>query len=149
VPCTPLTFSPQDPNGIAYAGVPLVDTNKLLEVVTLSELIERQPRARFPLPFPVVNMDAPFVTVDCACVDNNSAGEDAAPLPCPDLVLASENAPVRCAYPLLFGDATDDEFMRLLFVPKAVRPSAAAGAGGGGPLERMDYRLRKKARVAE
>jgi hypothetical protein len=114
-------------------------------VVTLSELIERQPRARFPLPFPMVNMDRPFVTVDCACVDNNSGGEDASPLPCPDLVLASENAPVRCAYPLSFGDATDDEFMRLLFVPKATRSSAAAG----GVLERNDYRNRKKARVAE
>jgi hypothetical protein len=46
---------------------------------------------------------------------------------------------------LSFGDATDDEFMRLLFVPKATRSSAAAG----GVLERNDYRNRKKARVAE
>jgi hypothetical protein len=138
----------KDPNGIPFAGVPLIDTHRLLEVVTLSDLLERQPRARFPLPFPVVNMDGPFLTVDCACIDNNSAGDDMPPLPCPDFVLASEGAPVRYAYPLSLGDATDDDFMRILFVPKGSRPASAA-AFAGGVLERQDYRLRKKARVAE
>lgn len=148
----------KDPNGIPYSGVPLIDSNKLLECVSLPMmLVGGTDKPRFELPFSVVNMESPFLQVHCACVDNNSSGEDLGSLPCPDLVFASENAPVRYAYPLSLGDATDSEFMRILFVPKAFTGtcgSAAASGGGagaglsssGGGLERQDYRLLKRAR---
>ena len=122
-------------------GAPLIDTNKLLEMVSLPTLMEKG-SSRFPLRFPVVHMDSPFLGVSCSCIENG--GET--PLPCPDLVLASENAPARLAYPLSLGDATDDEFMRILFMPKSSR-SGSHGAPAAGGLERQDYRALKRARV--
>ncbi len=109
--------------------------------------------SRFLLPFDVVNMENPFLCVDCATIDNNSGGEEGVPaLPCPDMVLASENAPVRYAYPLSLGDATDAEIMRILFVPKThsslASSASSAGGGSGGSLARLDYRLLKRARLA-
>ena len=142
----------KDPNRSPFVGVPLVDSNKLLECVP-SDLgqpdADGNVRTRFPLPFAVVNMDAPYMDVDLACVDNNSGGEDVAELPCKDLVLASENARVRCAYPLSFGDAVEADFMRILFVPKAGGRGGSSGSGsvGGVARERVDYRLLKKRRV--
>ncbi len=147
----------KDPNGIPYTGVPLLDTNKLLEAVSLPSLLLQSGESRmtrFLLPFDVVNMENPFLCVDCATIDNNSGGEESAPaLPCADMVLASENAPVRYAYPLTLGDATDTDIMRILFVPKtrsslfAASAASAGGArGGAGGLERLDYRLLKRAR---
>ena len=132
----------QDPNGIPYMGAPLIDTNKLLETVSLPVLLEKG-SSRFPLRFPVVNMDSPFLAVDCARVVHSAS--DNAPLPCPDLVLASEDHAPALAYPLSLGDATDDEFMRILFMPKSLRSHGAVPAVAG--LERQDYRALKRARV--
>lgn len=143
----------KDPNRSPFSGVPLVDTAKLLACVT-SDLGKLDaagvPVARFPLPFQMAVMDTPFLGVDLACVDNNSSGEPAPDLPCPDMVLSSENARVRSAYPLSLGDRTEDDIMRLLFVPKcrSMGATGAAGGGGGrGGLERMDYHLAKKQRT--
>lgn len=148
----------KDPNRSPFVGAPLVDTCKLLECVPSAGLgvadgEQGGVRTRFPLPFSVVNMDAPYLDVDLSCVDNNSAGEEVAGLPCGDLVLASENARVRCAYPLSLGDSVEADFMRILFVPKGCGGSLGSGAGGGGAAggivrERADYRLMKKRRVA-
>ena len=158
----------KDPNGIPYTGVPLIDTNKLLEAVSLPAFWAcaggsggEGARPRFLLPFDVVNMETPFFTVDCATIDNNctgeSGGEKVPPLPCPDMVLTSENAPVRYAYPITLGDAVDPDIMRILFVPKTHSSlSGASSSGGGGGvsagggcgLVRTDYRLLKRARKA-
>jgi hypothetical protein len=124
-------------------GAPLIDTNKLLETVSLPVLLEKG-SSRFPLRFPVVNMDAPFLAVDCARV-LRAAEQDAPSLPCPDLVLASEDHAPAMAYTLSLGDATDDEFMRILFMPKSSRSHGTAPAAAG--LERQDYRALKRARV--
>lgn len=88
-------------------------------------------------------MDTPCLTVSLACVDNNSAGEDAPALPCTDLVLASENAPVRNAYPLSLGDAIEDDFVRMLFLPK----SSGSSSGAMSTLERQDYRQLKRRKM--
>ena len=136
----------KDPNRSPYAGVPLIDSNKLLECVgTLSPTAT----TTFPLPFPMGNMDAPYFSVDLACVDNNSAGdEDTAALHCPDFVFSSGSAAgVRYAYPIKLGDAVDDDIMRLLFAPKSV-VFAGVGSTKRATLERTDYRLLKKQRVA-
>ena len=134
----------QDPNRSPFTGVPLVDTNKLLEFVALAAVDGVTP-TRFPLPFPVVNMETPCLTVTLACVDNNSAGEDAPALPCTDFVLASENAPVRNAYPLSLGDAVEEDFVRMLFLPKASCSGSSFGAMS--TLERQDYREIKRRKV--
>ncbi len=132
----------KDPNRSPFCGVPLLDTAKLLASVAASEIGEV---ARFPFPLPVANMDEPFLKVDPACVDNNSGGDPVPDLPCPDMVLASENARVRCAYPLSLGDRAEEDIMCLLFVPKSRSSSGAAGGRGG--LDRLDYRLLKKQRT--
>lgn len=90
-------------------------------------------------------MDTPCLTVSLACVDNNSAGEDAPALPCADLVLASENAPVRNAYPLSLGDAVEDDFVRMLFLPKSSGSGSSSGAMS--TLERQDYRQLKRRKM--
>ncbi len=85
-------------------------------------------------------MESPHLSVGLACVDNNSSGEETPPLPCTDLVLASENARVRNAYPITLGDDVEDDIARMLFVPKS--------SGGGVTLERQDYREIKRRRLA-
>lgn len=90
-------------------------------------------------------METPCLTVTLACVDNNSAGEDAPALPCSDFVLTSENAPVRNAYPLSLGDAVEDDFVRLLFLPKSSCSGSSSGAMS--TLERQDYREIKRRRL--
>ena len=150
----------KDPNRSPFMGAPLIDTNKLLEFIRFdSPEGGASLPTRFPLPFPVVNMDKPYVDVELGCVDNNSAEEDLPrpALACTDFVLASENARVRCAYPISLGDAVESDFMRILFVPKSV--SSLSGGGGSGSssgialssggLERTDYRLAKKRRVSD
>lgn len=150
----------KDPNRSPFVGVPLIDTNKLLECVpaTLGHPDTEAGgvvRTRFLFPFSVVNMDAPYLDVTLSCVDNNSSGEPVQGLPCGDLVLASENARVCCAYPLSLGDSVESDFIRLLFVPKGgAGSSGGAGCGGGAGMsgggvarERADYRLLKKRRV--
>ena len=135
----------KDPNRSPYTGVPLIDSNLLLECVN-SPSAES---STFPLPFSMGNMDAPYLSVDMACVDNNSAGDDDVPgLPCPDFVLASGSATsVRYGYPIKLGDAVDDDIMRMLFVPKS-GVSAGSGSAKRATLERTDYRLLKKQRSA-
>lgn len=155
----------RDVYGIPYTGVPLIDTNKLLDSVSLPVMLQGGNhvggKSRFLLPFDVVNMDNPFLTVDCATIDNNNIGEEgeiAPVLPCPDLVLCSEHAPVRYAYPVILGDNMDDEIMHILFAPKTHSSShgggGSAGMGsscGGGSsglssIARTDYRELKRAR---
>lgn len=138
----------KDPNRSPFVGAPLIDTNKFLQCInfTPSEPGGSIP-TRFPLPFTSGNMDRPFLQVDLACVDNNSSGEDSTPVPCPDLVLASENTPARYAYSLSLGDTVEEDFMRVLFLPKAAGASKSAGSCGRGFLERTDYRLLKKRKV--
>lgn len=133
----------KDPNRSPYRGVPLLDTARLLACVT-NDIRDGVRQFRFP--FEMANMDEPFLSVDPSCVDNNSAGEEVADLPCGDLVLASENARVRNAYPLTIGDKGEEDIMSLLFVPKGSAGSGGAGVRSG--LERTDYRLLKKQRVA-
>ncbi len=133
----------KDPNRSPFRGVPVLDTVKLLACVT-GDIKEGVKRFRFP--FEVANMDEPFLGVETACVDNNSSGEEVPDLPCGDLVLASENARVRNAYPLTIGDSGEEDIMSFLFVPKG-SSAGGTGAGGRGGLERTDYRLLKKQRV--
>lgn len=151
----------KDPNRSPYVGVPLIDSNKLLQCVqfSLGESGGGAIPTRFPLPIASVgHMDKPYLQIDLSCVDNNSSGEEATPLHCPDFALASENAPTRYAYPLSLGDAVEEDFMRILFLPKAgVGAAAGGGAGGGGVglacgrgvLERTDFRLLKRQKTSE
>jgi hypothetical protein len=133
----------QDPNRSPFVGVPLIDTNKLLEAIVLVEVDGAVPTS-FPLPFSVVNMEGPRLSVNLACIDNNSAGELVEPLPSADFVLASENARVRSAYTLSLGDAVEEDFVRLLFLPKS---SGGTSGAKRATLERQDYRELKRQRL--
>ena len=124
-----------DPNRSPFTGVPLVDTQQLLDFVK-TEAMTGQSGQRFPLPFGFSNLDDPFLTVE-------SGSPTEGDRPCEDMVLASENAPSGGGrtYQLTLGDKTDDCIMRLQFVPKT-------GAGGGkGVGGRQDYRLLKRRKI--
>jgi hypothetical protein len=138
---TPLLFL-QDPNRSPFTGAPLVDTAKLLECVDVEQLLVGPPGIvrKFPLPFEVPNMDRPFLGVLGMAVCNlENLASLPLPLPCPDLALASENTVVCRGYTISLGDAVDDEFMRILFVPKTPNER-----GGKAPLDRQDYRELKR-----
>jgi hypothetical protein len=134
----------QDPNRSPFTGVPLVDSNRLLECVDVDTLVQAAQGEvqQFTLPFVVPNMDRPFLGVMATpvCTLENLATLPT-PLPCPDFALASENTPVAKGYTLSLGDAVDEEFMRILYVPKC---ATSSGGGGKAPLDRQDYRLLKK-----
>lgn len=126
-----------DPSRSPFTGVPLVDANRLLECVR-AEDITGVVGQRFPLPFDFAPLERPFLTLEP--VQEEEAG---APLACPDLALASENArPGTRSYAVTLGDATEEDIMRILFVPK----SAAAGHSSLGG--RQDYRMLSRKRKA-
>ena len=130
-----------DPNRSPFTGVPLVDTNSLLQCVRAEELGGGADGQRFPLPFDLSPLDRPFLTLES--IDERS-GDDDCTRTCEDLVLASENTqPGSRAYVLSVGDSTEEDIMRLLFVPKT------SASGGKNQAGRQDYRLLKKRKIAE
>lgn len=123
-----------DPNRSPYTGVPLIDTDALLACIQSSELTGVVGQ-RFQLPFDFSPQEKPFLTLEP--LEDGVENEKSRALD--DLVLASENALVGSrAYVLSLGDATEEDIMRFLFVPKS-------GASGGQSLAgRQDYRMLKK-----
>jgi hypothetical protein len=127
-----------DPNRSPFTGAPLIDTNRLLECVR-AEDITGVVGQRFPLPFEFAPLERPFLTLEPVQEE-----EPGAPLACSDLVLASENAhPATRSYMLTLGDATEEDIMRFLFVPKSASSAGNSSLGG-----RQDYRMLSKKRKA-
>ena len=127
-----------DPNRSPFTGAPLIDTHTLLECIRADE-ITGVVGQRFPLPFDFSPLDRPYFTLEPIGEEDLSAGADH-PRPCEDMVLASENGRAGSrAYMLTLSDATEEDIMRLQFVPKS-----AASGGQGGLAGRQDYRLLKK-----
>ncbi len=123
-----------DPNRSPFTGVPLVDSNSLLQCIR-SEDISGVVGQRFSLPFDFSPLERPYLTLEPI---EERAGEDSG-RPCEDFALASENTAVSGrAYVVALGDVTEEDIMRFLFVPKT-GPSGAKGSTG-----RQDYRLLKK-----
>jgi hypothetical protein len=128
-----------DPNRSPYTGAPLLDTNRLLDCIR-AEDITGVVGQRFPLAFDFSPLDKPFLTLEP--VPEEETGE--APRACDDMVLASENTHTGGSrtYVLSLGDATEEDIMRFLFVPKA-------GSSGGKALSgRQDYRMLSRKRKA-
>lgn len=124
-----------DPNRSPFTGVPLVDSNSLLQCIR-SEDISGVVGQRFSLPFDFSPLERPYLTLEPI---EERAGEEGGARPCEDFALASENTAVSGrAYLLALGDATEEDIMRFLFVPKT-GPAGAKGSTG-----RQDYRLLKK-----
>ena len=126
-----------DPNRSPYTGVPLIDTDRLFSCVHANE-ISGVVGQRFHLPFDFHPMEKPYFTLEP--IEEREGGEDARCIP--DSVIASENTAVGPrAYTISLGDATEEDIMRFLFVPKT-------GASGGASLAgRRDYRLLKKRKI--
>lgn len=123
-----------DPNRSPFTGVPLVDSNSLLQCIR-SEDISGVVGQRFSLPFDFSPLERPYLTLEP--IEERASEEGARP--CEDFALASENTAVSGrAYLLALGDATKEDIMRFLFVPKT-GPAGAKGSTG-----RQDYRLLKK-----
>ena len=127
-----------DPNRSPFTGVPLIDTDALLSCIHSNEM-SGVVGQRFHLPFDFSPQDKPFLTLEPLPEESAS---DETPRGLEDLVLASENTCVGTrAYVLTLGDATEEDIMRFLFVPKS-------GATGGQSIAgRQDYRMLKKRRV--
>jgi hypothetical protein len=131
-----------DPNRSPFTGAPLIDTHALLECIRADE-VTGVVGQRFPLPFDFSPLDRPYFTLEPIGEEDLSAGVDH-PRPCEDMVLASENGRAGSrAYMLSLSDATEEDIMRLQFVPKS-----AASGGHGGLAGRQDYRLLKKRKTA-
>lgn len=132
-----------DPNRSPFTGVPLIDSNRLLEFIRTEE-ITGEAGQRFPLPFDFLPMDRPYLALTPVPEDPERTGDE--PRPCSDFALASQNAHVNGdrSYTLSLGDATEEDVMSFLFVPKS-------GAGGGNRmlLGRQDYRMLKKRRTED
>lgn len=127
-----------DPNRSPFTGAPLIDSHRMLDFIKTDE-ITGEAGQRFHLPFEFQPMDRPFLDLTPVPEDPEQTGD--LPRPCSDFSLASENAHVNGdrSYILSLGDATEDNVMSFLFVPKS-------GAGGGNRmlLGRQDYRMLKK-----
>ena len=135
-----LTFScEQDQNRSPYIGAPLIDTKRLLEFVRFDGVDVREEELVFPLPFSVPTMENPFLAVDTKA----SSSDEGMPVACTDFVLASRGATSERCYALMVGDSQDGEIMGLFFLPKTRTSGDKKG------MERVDYRLFKKAKTAE
>lgn len=132
-----------DPNRSPFTGVPLIDSQRLLEFIRVED-ITGEAGQRFPLPFDFQPMERPYLALTPVPEDPERTGDE--PRPCSDLALASQNAHVNGdrSYILSLGDATEEDVMSFLFVPKS-------GAGGANRmlLGRQDYRMLKKRKTEE
>jgi len=125
-----------DPNRSPYTAAPLIDTDALLACIHANE-ITGVVGQRFHLPFDFSPQEKPFLTLE-PLPEESTSDEKGRGLE--DLVLASENAHVESrAYVLTFGDATEEDIMRFLFVPKS--NSSGGGNGLGLVAGRQDYRM--------
>ena len=130
-----------DPNRSPYTAAPLIDTDALLACIHANE-ISGVVGQRFHLPFDFSPQEKPFLTLE-PLPEESTSDEKGRGLE--DLVLASENAHVESrAYVLTFGDATEEDIMRFLFVPKS--NSSGGGNGLGLVAGRQDYRMLNKKR---
>ena len=127
-----------DPNRSPFTGVPLIDSQRLLSFIR-TEDITGVPGQRFPLPFEFLPMDQPYLALTPIPEDPELTGE--APRACPDMAFASQNTDVGGdrAYTLSLGDATEEDIMTFMYVPKT-----AACGGNRMMLGRQDYRTLKK-----
>jgi hypothetical protein len=128
-----------DPNRSPFMGAPLVDSNRLLEFIK-TEDITGEVGQRFHLPFDFLPMDRPFLALTPVPEDPERGGDACRPFS--DFAIASPNADLggSRAYTLSLGDATEEDVMSFLYVPKA-------GAGGGTLNGRQDYRTLKRRKL--
>ena len=132
-----------DPNRSPFTGVPLIDSQRLLEFIK-TEDISGAAGQRFYLPFDFFPMDRPYLELTPIPESSETVGET--PRPCADFSLASENTSVAGArsYKLSLGDATEEDIRCFLFVPKT------SATGGGHMLQgRQDYRMLKKRKASD
>ena len=130
-----------DPNRSPFTGVPLIESNRLLEFISVdSNLL---PGQRIPLPFDFLPLENPYVTLTPIPEDQAVLDTGVTPRrPLNDFVLTSENGAFGLtSYMLSVGDSTEEDIMRLLFVPKRV--------AGGSQSGRQDYRLLKKRKAGD
>jgi hypothetical protein len=123
-----------DPNRSPFTGAPLIDSNRLLEFISVDALGQR-----IPLPFDFFPMEQPYLTLTPIPEEPVVAEAGVSPRrPHEDFVLTSENgADGLQAYMISLSDATEEDIMRILFVPKRV-------AGSGSQFGRQDYRMLKR-----
>ncbi len=130
-----------DPNRSPYTGVPLIDTEALLSCIHSNEM-SGVVGQRFHLPFDFSPQEKPYLTLEP--LPEESLGDEERTRGLEDFVLASENTRVETrAYILSLGDATEEDIMRFLFVPKS------GASGGQGLAGRQDYRMLKKRKAGE
>lgn len=123
-----------DPNRSPFTGVPVLDTQKLLEFVKTEDLVEVK---RIPLPFDFSPQVGPFLALDRIVEEEEAEGKARS---CEDLVIASENTTgLRRSYRLVIGEEQDEDIMRFVFVPKTTGGGACGSMSG-----RQDYRLLKR-----
>jgi hypothetical protein len=134
-----------DPNRSPFTGVPIIDAQRLLEFIRTDE-ITGEPAQRFRLPFDFSPMDQPYLSLTpiLGASENEDQG---VPRPCSDFSLTSTNAVSTSerTYLLSLGDATEEDVMSFIFVPKG----ASGGGGDVKLLGRRDYRMLKKRRIDE
>lgn len=136
-----------DPNRSPFTGVPLIDSERLLDFIKTDD-ITGKPGQRFRLPFDFFPMDQPYLSLT-PIHEAPENHEDGVARPCSDFSLTSTNAlsSSERTYLLTLGDATDDDVMSFVFVPKGA--SSAGGVGGVKLLGRQDYRMLKRRRIEE
>ena len=136
-----------DPNRSPFTGVPLIDSERLLDFIKTND-ITGTPGQRFRLPFDFFPMDQPYLSLT-PIAEAPENHEDGVPRPCSDFSLTSTNAlsSSERTYLLTLGDATDDDVMSFVFVPKGA--SSTGGVGGVKLLGRQDYRMLKRRRIEE
>lgn len=130
-----------DPNRSPFTGVPLIDSQRLLEFIRTEE-ISVEFGQRFPLPFDFFPMDRPYLELAPVPEDLERPGGNT--VVCSDFSLASENTCVGGgrSYKLTLGDATEEDIRSFLFIPKM-------GSSGARLQGRQDYRMHKKRKNPE
>ena len=124
-----------DPNKSPFTGIPLINTDKMLEFIKFDDSVPRQ--LSIHIPFPIPNMQSPFVTIDTQPVLDPVDGR---PVICQDFGLGSESVKGSTLYTISISDSMEEDFMRIVFMPKT-------GPTGQPLLDRPDYRQFKRPRL--
>lgn len=122
----------KEPKHLTVKGVPVIDTESLLQFVTLAqeggEPVDGGEEVGFKLPFHVPGLENSILHVRPTPIE---PVESAVPRACQDLVLGSCGMQAERAYRFTLVTATGEERFRMLFAPKM----AQAVSGAAVPID--------------
>ena len=126
----------QSPGCTEYRGIPLIDVDKLLSFVNVSEDPGADKEIQFDVPVEMGSLAGVYAVVSV----ESQAVQGVSPV-CQDLSIVMSGVEASRAYQIIVGDSTNEDLATFYYAP-----SQRSGGKHSRPSERMDYRALKALR---